>query len=124
MDRLGLDGIDVSERDILHGAALLAAGPVEAPEAGALRSTGRWALLLAVLFALVAGGARLIVDLPVWIYPFAAALGAVIGASLGPLLSLARADGSDTGAVESWTPGLTGADAPTGGGEAADRAPR
>ena len=73
---------------------------------------------------LVAGGARLIVDLPVWIYPFAAALGAVIGASLGPLLSLARADGSETGAASRWTPGLTGADAPTGGGEAADRAAR
>lgn len=95
----------------------------QAREGGALRATVYSAVLGAAILVVLTGAARVFVALPAWTFLVAAALGAVIGGSLGPFVSLARADGSDAD-VWSRTPSSGRADAPTEGGEAADAAHR
>ena len=92
-------------------------------EGGALRAAVYSAIVAAALLVVAIGAARLFVGLPAWTFLFAAAIGVVIGGSLGPFISLARADGSDAD-VWSRTPSSGRADAPTEGGEAADAAHR
>jgi hypothetical protein len=94
----------------------------QAREGGALRATVYSAVLGAAILVVITGAARVFVALPAWTFLVAAALGAVIGGSLGPFVSLARADGSDAEVVWSRTPSSGRADAPTEGGEAADAA--
>src|SRR5690242_7659218 len=95
-----------------------------AREGGALRAAVFSAIVAGALLVVATGAARLFVGLPAWTFLFAAGIGVVIGGSLGPFISLARADGSDADVVWSRTPSSGRADAPTEGGEAADAAHR